>query len=182
MNKNIVVAFVVLVIIGVVVWYSGMWGRLWQKPIVTSNDEVDSEILGHSVETGDGAVSGFARLAENALYVAEQRPGKEIIVTIVNLASPGYVVIHEFKNEKAGTILGNSALIEKAEGKNIKVSLNRLVKDGEELVAMLHTEKGGVGFDLTTDLPVRDAFENIIHMEFQVSDDAPDPSAVEVMF
>lgn len=170
MNKIIVIVLITLVILGCIVWYSGIL-----SPVVP-NGNTEQE------NTTDDSSTGFMKLGENAIYVADQLPGKDLVINIVNIASPGYVVIHESDNGKPGAIIGNSALIETTVGKNIKVTLKRAAKDGEELIAMLHTEKGVAGFDPTTDLPVLDTSGNPIHMIFQVDASASDPSSVEVMF
>jgi len=176
MNKNTIVVLVVLVLIILIAWYAGFWGSSSDSDILPSGDIVDN------VLDENDSVSGFAKLGSDAIYVTEQRPGKDLVINIVNMASPGYVVIHESKDGVPGAVIGNSALIESTESKNIKVTLSRPAKDGEELIAMLHTEKSVVGFDPAVDLPVRDASNNIIHMIFQVSNDASDPSTSEVRF
>ena len=171
MNKNTLIVLIVVAIVGGFVWYSGVLSSVLRVP-VTSNDNLPT----------DGLSAGFMKLGPDALYAAEQRPGKELVINIVNLASPGYVVIHESKDEKPGAIIGNSVLLENTESKNIKMTLSRTAKDGEELIAMLHTEREVAGFDPSTDLPVRDTANNIIYMIFHVSASAPDPSSAEVMF
>src|SRR3989344_1076758 len=138
MNKNSVVVLIVLLIVGGVFWYSGIFDPFLKQMPATSNDDVESG----SVVRDDGSTAGFARLGSDAIYVAPQLPGNVLVVNIVNLSSPGYVVIHESKDGMPGTILGVSPLIQDRESRNIKVTLNRLAQDGEEFIAMLHTEKG----------------------------------------
>ncbi|HEY4486269.1 MAG TPA: hypothetical protein VJB70_00860 [Candidatus Paceibacterota bacterium] len=172
----------VVIIVGVV-WYSGIidFSKFVpeQEPVV-SGDVAEPEGAGSTMPVDP--VSGFARLEANALYIAEQWPGKELVANIVNLESPGYVAIHELVDGKPGAIIGSSALIKDVEGKNVKVVLKRAVKDGEEFMAMLHNEKGGGGFDPAVDLPVLGRDGSPIHMMFQVNAEASDPSKAEIMF
>lgn len=180
MNRFAIAVLITLLVISGVVWYSGVLSPVVQEPTGSSNNAGSGSMM--PTLPADGSSAGFAKLGPNAIYVAEQWPGKELVINIVNIASPGYVVIHESNDGKPGAIIGNSALIETAEVKNIKVTLKRAAKDGEELIAMLHTEKGVAGFDPTADLPVLDIDGNPIHAIFQVDANAPDPSSVQVMF
>lgn len=181
MNKNTtIIAIVAVIIIGLAVWYFSLSNPEAQIP-VTSNDTVEEGSVVHNLPT-DGQNTGFAKLGSNAIYVAEQRPGKVIVINIVNLEFPGYVVIHESKDGKPGAVIGASPLISGLEGKNLKITLNREVKDGEELMAMLHSEKSGSGFDATVDIPVLDSLSNAMGMIFQISASAPDPELVEIKF
>lgn len=180
MNKNIIIAIVGLLTVVGVVWSSKALAPTAPVP-ATSNDNVEPGSVVHNLPP-DGGASSFARIADNALFLVEQRPGNMIIVNIVALLSPGYVVIHESANGKPGAIIGASALLENNGGQNIPITLIRPAKDGEELIAMLHTEKSVAGFDPQTDLPIRDTEGNIIHAVFGVSASALDPSTIEIMF
>ena len=177
MNK-ITLGVSVVIAVFVVLWYSGILNLVPQVP-TTLNDVSGSGSVAGTIP--EGSDLGFAILAPNAIYVAEQWPGKELVINIVGIELPGYVVVHESKDGKPGAIIGNSDIIRSGGGENVKVVLKRAVKDGEELIAMLHNEKVGTGFDPAIDLPVV-ADGSAIHMIFQVSAEAPDPSAVEVRF
>lgn len=133
------------------------------------------------VQDGTTTTDG-AWLGTNALYVAEQRPGTTLSISNINIAVPGYVVIHESVDGEAGAIIGSSELIRETAAENIPVTLNRPVVDEEELIAMLHAEKGGDGFDPTIDLPITDTLGTPMYMIFGVSKDVPNPSATEVIF
>lgn len=89
------------------------------------------------------------------VVVSEQRPGRTVTGSIIVLAAPGYLVIHEDNNGDAGAILGSSALLKAGENTDVNVTLSRAAKDGETLHAMLHFEKGGnTTFAAAEDTPV----------------------------
>ena len=178
MQKNILIAVVALVVLVGGLWYAGMLNSLLGGA-ASSPDETQGDV-GNTVPTSSGAQ--FAALGPNAIYVAEQRPGKELIANMVNLASRGYVVIHESLEGTPGPIIGNSELLEKAENNNVRIVLSRPAYDDEELIAMLHSEKEYAGFDPVKDLPIKDTAGNPVHMIFHVSVDAPDPKTAEVAF
>ena len=180
MHKIIFMILIALAIAGGIAWYSEILAPAASAPVTPiGNLNPGSAVHNLPVNT---STAGFARLGPNAIYIAEQRPGRELVINVVNIAAPGYVVIHESNDENPGAVIGNSSLIESAESRNIKVALRRAAKDGEELIAMLHTEKGVAGFDPATDLPVLDAGGNPTHAIFQVSASAPDPESSVFMF
>jgi hypothetical protein len=135
----------------------------------------------HPLNPGAGE-QGFAKLGANAIYVAEQRPGNTIVINNVNIVPKGYVVIHESKDSVPGKIIGYTALDAGTQTTKLKVTLDRDVTDGEELIAMLHADNGDGKFDAATDSPVQDSMGNPLFMVFSVFKDAQDPSSVQVMF
>ena len=115
-----------------------------------------SSQTGYTATTSD--TSGF-RVEENAIVITEQPVGAETAVaSIVYLAIPGFVVIHEEDGGTAGTIIGASALLEVGENLNVQVPLMRPLRDGEELYAMLHVDTDADGtFNAAVDVPVQSA-------------------------
>ncbi len=181
MNKNLFIAIIGLAFVGVAL-YSSQSGNSYGQPPVTSNDMMMPGSLVHNLPTGGGD-QAFAKVAPNAVYVGEQIPGRQVVVGMAALVSPGYVVIHEATPEgKPGAIIGNSSLIEEGSGRNIPVTLTRETKDGDLLLAMLHAEMGGDGFSPSTDIPAQDGMGNAVFMIFQVKEGAADPSAEQIMF
>lgn len=136
----------------------------------TSREEGEySESAAETEDTGTNTVSGM-RAEENAVIVAEQRPGSTVMVAQVYLAAPGYVVIHEDAQGSAGAILGSSALLKAGENRDIAVTLNRPSKDGEKLWAMLHAEKdGNTSFSAVSDTPVESRLGGPISGWFDIS-------------
>ena len=123
------------------------------------------------------ASNSSAMLAEpNAVVVADQQPGK-VVTGAVYLAAPGYLVIHD----QSGTLLGSSALLPARQSNNIKVTLSRAVKDGEKLMAMLHSDTDGNGsFDASKDMPVQSKLGGAIQGSFQVSSSASGNTPVSI--
>ncbi len=188
MNKIVVVAIIVLTI-GGLVWYfqteTVPESTKDNDQSVTSNDEQKPESIIHTLPptgTNDAPRTGFAKLGENAIYVAEQQPGNKIVVNNINIVPKGYVVIHESKESVPGKVIGYAALEKGAQVTNVTVTLDRSVTDGEELIAMLHADNDDNNFDASTDTPVLDTLGNPLYMIFYVSAEASDPSGVEVLF
>jgi hypothetical protein len=102
----------------------------------------------------------------------EQKPGRSVTGSIVYLAAPGYLVIHEDNNGEPGAILGSSALLPAGESTGIQVALSRESKDGETLHAMLHFEKGGNATFATEDTPVPSRLGGPISGWFEISSEA----------
>lgn len=133
-------------------------------------------------ETNDTAENTAGmRAEENAVVVNEQKPGTAVIGSLVYLASPGYLVIHEDRNGEPGAILGASALLSAGEHTNVAVTLSRAARDGETLHAMLHAEMGGnAKFSAAEDTPVQSRLGGPISGWFVISIDATGPVPVAI--
>ena len=137
----------------------------------TSANDLDGN-LNEEMNT-DSNISAM-RAEENMVVVSEQRPGATITGSLVVLAAPGYLVIHEDNNGEPGAILGASALLPAGESSNVLVTLSRATRDGETLHAMLHFEKGGnTAFSAAEDTSVPSRLGGPISGWFEVSKDAP---------
>lgn len=183
MNKQ-----TVLIVIAALIFIGLLWlllGTGDNQP-TTTNNEQDSGSLNSNLPDGDannnGSETSFAKLADNAIYVAEQRPGNKIIVNKINIVPEGYVVIHESKNGTVGKILGYATLEANSQLSNVTVNLDRSVTDEEELIAMLHADNGDNTFNASDDNAVLDSLGNPLSMTFSVSAGAPDPASIEIMF
>lgn len=119
-------------------------------------------------------------VAKSAIYVSEQKSGNTISVSIARLEKPGFAVVHEDINDKAGAILGASVLLPVGETENLSpISLSRTTTDGETVYAMLHFDDGDGKFNATKDLPAIDSVSGEpITMVVQISEDALEPGAV----
>ena len=132
------------------------------------------------MEEDTNMVSGM-RAEENAVVVMEQKPGNTVLGSMVYLAAPGYLVIHEDKNGEPGAILGTSALLQAGENTNIPVTLSRASRDGETLHAMLHTDADSNGsFDASIDPPVQSRLGGPIHGWFEITSSAGENVPVSI--
>lgn len=118
-------------------------------------------------------------VGKNAIYVAEQAPGQNIVVSVVHLGSPGFVVIHEDASGAPGKILGASGLLPAGETKNLSVALSRAATNNETVYAMLHFDNGDDKFNTADDKPAIDLIGNEpVMMVVVMSGDAVLPRAV----
>lgn len=119
-------------------------------------------------------------ISNNAIYVAEQLPGRSVSVSVVRLEKSGFVAIHEDVGDLPGTILGVSGLLPAGETKNpLPIMLSRATGDGEIIYAMLHSDNGDGQFDAAEDKPVLDLGDGTPMMTIvTVSKDAIEPGIV----
>ncbi|MDP3769501.1 MAG: hypothetical protein U1A25_02820 [Candidatus Sungbacteria bacterium] len=119
-------------------------------------------------------------IGHNAIYVAEQLPGRSVSVSVVRIEKPGFVVIHEDAGDAPGKILGVSNLLPAGETKNLlPIMLLRVAQDGEIIYAMLHVDNGDGVFDAEDDKPVFDSVDGTpMMMIVAVSKDATEPGIV----
>lgn len=162
MNKLIVAIVVILILVG------GGYYLMSQQ----SSTEVISD------EGGDVGNSMLMRLEDNAIYVADQKPGAEIKATVVNLKEAGYVVVHEIVDGKPGKIVGSSDLLPAGEHQAVSITLASAYEDGVRLIAMLHNDNGDSSFSAESDLSVKNKSGEVIMMEFGISLDASDNPVV----
>jgi hypothetical protein len=126
--------------------------------------------------------SNTLRVEENAIVITEQPVGGETaLASLVYLATPGFVVIHEEDGGTAGTIIGASAVLEVGENLNVQIPLMRSLRDGEQLYAMLHVDADADGsFDAAVDAPIQSALGGPIMGIFEVTADAATNTPVTI--
>jgi len=117
---------------------------------------------------------------ENALYIADQVPGKEVLINTVVLQKPGYVVIHKAdESGQPGEVIGNSSLLNPSDI-STTIDLKEDIASGEVYFAMLHTDDGDGVFSFPgSDSPVTDNQGQVVMMQFKADPNA-DPQ-VDVM-
>ena len=132
------------------------------------------------MEEDTNTVSGMLA-EENAVVVMEQKPGNTVLGSMVYLAAPGFLVIHEDTNGQPGAILGASTLLQAGESSNITVSLSRATQDGERLHAMLHADTDGNGTFSASDVPVQSRLGGPLEGWFEITSSAslePAPASI----
>ncbi len=103
----------------------------------------------------------------NRIIMSDQYPGNVVYLSSVQLAKPGWVVIHKDAAGKPGAIIGSVYL---PAGTNPgKVTLTSPMVDGQLYYAMLHNDDGDMKFDATKDMPLMDASGTAIMKPFRAS-------------
>ncbi|HSD12455.1 MAG TPA: hypothetical protein VLC10_02755 [Patescibacteria group bacterium] len=114
----------------------------------------------------------IVRPGGNSIYVAAQRPGKSVTVTLLSLKAAGFVVIRE-KDAMAGQELGKSALLRAGDNNAVVIDLSRASKDGETLYAAIYADDGDGVFGLA-DAAVLSAPNEPLTSSFEISATAPE--------
>lgn len=117
----------------------------------------------------DSAMPTQTLLADgNAIFIADQSPGKTIHVDLVVLTNPGYVVIHGSGSDgEPGKVIGHSTVLPAQKNENVSAQLIEAVQEGDRLIAMLHTDNGDGEFAFPgADGPIQDSLGNTIMMQF----------------
>lgn len=123
-----------------------------------------------TTETPD---TGSVAASANRVVVADQFPGNIVYLSSVQLAQPGWVVIHKDNAGTPGAIIGY-AWFEKGINPG-KITLTEKTVEGGVYYAMVHTDDGDKVFDASKDLPLKDAKGDIIMKMFRAT-----ASAVEM--
>ncbi len=99
------------------------------------------------------------------VVVTDQFPGNIVYLSSVQLAKPGFVVIHKDNKGTPGDIIGYQYF---DKGINPgKITLTTPTTEGQTYYAMLHSDDGDKKFDAKLDLPLKDAAGNIIMKVFR---------------
>lgn len=150
---------------------AGLW--YYFSGIPEGATPADTISTGNTTNTTSGS-----RIAGDAIYVPDQKPGDSVNIGLVDIQDGGYVVIHEADNGVPGAIVGASVLLSSGEKQNVEVNVSRELDEGEEFIAMLHNDNGDGTFNAADDAPVQDENGNVIFMRFMVSVDAGEPGGV----
>ncbi len=139
------------------------------------------EVVGSDTDTMNENTTAGMRAEENMVAVMEQRPGTSITGSLVYLAAPGFLVVHEDNNGAPGVILGASALLWTGESSQVQVALSRATRDGETLHAMLHSDSNNSGsFESSADMPVPSRLGGPISGWFEISSKASENVPISI--
>lgn len=86
---------------------------------------------------------------KNTLVFSTQTAGSQVIVDNVYLEKPGFIVIHEVKNDNPGTIVGSSGWLPSGPGQDI--SFKSTLKSGVTYFGLLYEDNGDKKFNSATD-------------------------------
>jgi hypothetical protein len=145
------VVTVIVIIILIILGYNMFKGG--STPTITEDEPASI----NTIKTGD----------INRVVVSDQFPGNIVYLSSVQLAQPGWVVIHKDNAGTPGAVIG-SAYFEKGISPG-KITLTSPTVEGGIYYAMIHSDNGDKKFDAVKDLPLKDASGNIIMKLFRAS-------------
>ncbi|MEI8249378.1 MAG: hypothetical protein WCG07_02700 [Candidatus Taylorbacteria bacterium] len=108
-----------------------------------------------------------ANTGANRIIVGDQYPGNVVFISSVQVEKAGWVVIHADNAGQPGKIIGQAWV--DAGISPVKVTLTTSTVEKGTYYAMLHSDDGDKKFDVTKDLPLKDASGNIIMRIFHAS-------------
>ncbi len=111
------------------------------------------------------------QLADDAaIYMQDQPLTQEMVAKVVQLTSPGFVVVLESANGSMAGAIGASEILATGKTENVGVRLERVPIEGEMLFAMLYADSNGNGaFDEDADQPLRDKADNRVFSLFMAT-------------
>lgn len=144
-----VIVIIVLVVIGIMV-FGG-------KKTTDTSMTPDTSSVGSDTTSGD----------TNRIAMNDQYPGNVVYLNSVQLAKPGWVVIHKDNAGQPGAIIG-SAYFDAGINPG-KITLTSATVEGGTYYAMLHSDDGDKKFDETKDVPLTDSAGRVIMQIFHAS-------------
>jgi hypothetical protein len=103
----------------------------------------------------------------NRIMISDQFPGNIVYVSSVQLAQPGFIVIHADNAGTPGAVIGYQ-YFEKGTYPG-KITLTSSTIEGGIYYAMLHSDNGDKKLDAAKDLPLKDSSGNIIMKLFRAT-------------
>lgn len=104
----------------------------------------------------------------NRVVMSDQNPGDVVYLSSVQLAAPGWVVIHKDNKGTPGAVIG-SMYFPAGTNPGNKITLSQPLLDGGLYYAMLHSDDGDKKFDASKDLPLLDSKGGMIMQSFRAS-------------
>jgi hypothetical protein len=154
-QKGLIIA-VVIIVLAVVVYAIA-------KPKSTTED----------VTTDAQNPSQVVDKTANNIVVSDNYPGNVVLIQQVQLAAPGFVVIHKDEAGKPGKVIGYQYF--EAGIRPGRVNLTENTVDGGKYWAMLHEDTGSdKAFSETPDAPIRDKAGNIVMKPFKAMNILPE--------
>jgi len=141
------IVIIVLIIIGILVWGNG--------------DDSNIDLPGTNA-TGSQTMG-----AVNRIVMTDQYPGNVVYLSSVQLANPGFVVIHKDASGQPGSAIGSTYF---SSGINPgRVTLNEALVDGQTYYAVLHSDNGDRTFIAAQDPEIKDSNGNTIMRVFKAT-------------
>lgn len=103
----------------------------------------------------------------NRIVMSDQYPGNVVYLSSVQLAKPGWVVVHKDNAGQPGEIIGSQWF--EAGINPGKITLKMSTTEGGVYYAMLHSDDGDKVFNSAKDLPLKDSRGNIIMKIFRAA-------------
>ncbi|MBX4211141.1 hypothetical protein KW783_04205 [Candidatus Parcubacteria bacterium] len=104
-----------------------------------------------------------------SVVVPNQKPGKSVLVSSVSLKRAGYVVVRADNAGKAGTVIGNSAILQPGSHQNVVIGLPASTVNARSYWAVLFSDNGDHVFAEDRDATETDEFGGAVTQKFTVS-------------
>jgi hypothetical protein len=140
---------------------SVLFGACTHQP-QNPQDQADSPTDQLQPETTSGLIT-----KDNDIVVNTQPPGSEVIISMIILASPGFVAIHPVGSSDA--IIGTTSLMQAGQNQDVPVPLTTPTVSGSDYIATLYFDDGNAAFALPEDTSVTGEDGTPISMQFTVS-------------
>ncbi len=101
------------------------------------------------LNTNSSGISPNTPPTKNTLVLSTQLAGPEITIDNVYLEQPGFIVIHEIKNDAPSTVIGSSGWLSAGPGQDISFKAN--LKAGSTYFALLYQDNGDKKFNIASD-------------------------------
>ena len=152
MNKILLAALVVVVVIALGVFFLGNDGTDTEIPSIsvpnqqeqatTTNDQANTPNNG-------GGATNTPVTPSNQLVLAENEGGNIVTIAYAQLTEPGYVALFRMNSQSDVALIGSSDLLQPGEYTNLTIQLSSVAVEGQNMAGVLYSDDGDEEFTYT---------------------------------
>lgn len=152
MNKILLAALVVVVVIALGVFFLGNDGTDTEIPSISVPNQQEQATTTNDQATtpnNGGDSTNTPVTPSNQLVLAENEGGNIVTIAYAQLTEPGYVALFRMNSQSDVALIGSSDLLQPGEYTNLTIQLSSVAVEGQNIAGVLYSDDGDEEFTYT---------------------------------
>jgi hypothetical protein len=152
MNKILLAALVVVVVIALGVFFLGNDGTDTEIPSISVPNQQEQATTTNDQATtpnNGGDSTNTPVTPSNQLVLAENEGGNIVTIAYAQLTEPGYVALFRMNSQSDVALIGSSDLLQPGEYTNLTIQLSSVAVEGQNMAGVLYSDDGDEEFTYT---------------------------------
>ena len=152
MNKILLAALVVVVVIALGVFFLGNDGTDTEIPSISVPNQQEQATTTNDLATtpnNGGDSTNTPVTPSNQLVLAENEGGNIVTIAYAQLTEPGYVALFRMNSQSDVALIGSSDLLQPGEYTNLTIQLSSVAVEGQNMAGVLYSDDGDEEFTYT---------------------------------
>lgn len=152
MNKILLAALVVVVVIALGVFFLGNDGTDTEIPSISVPNQQEQATTTNDQATtpnNGGDSTNTTVTPSNQLVLAENEGGNIVTIAYAQLTEPGYVALFRMNSQSDVALIGSSDLLQPGEYTNLTIQLSSVAVEGQNMAGVLYSDDGDEEFTYT---------------------------------